>query len=319
MSDQQEQQQQFPCPPGQDPSPNLDDQLKKLEQGLQEKLEDMKTAEIAIAEHEDQIKALSSLISTIDGVVENYRQKHLELKEKDEDYKKFCTDEKQCLSSTLGEKAQRVCEIAQSMMSEIITIATAIEKLEVGCDDAKGELEKEKCIREKRRRCLAETRKALEAWNNPVKTIEARFKNLDSLKKEICDEHEVKNHATAYYLLMFGDACCAPVKENESCWTAAQDLQELFESFEKYCKRANSSKDYPPEVVDPADLKQKILDAWNAYKSADASYNEQDAKVKSSEKKLELMKAQLEEKKKNFEKTIRRKLSELDRQSPQTK
>lgn len=257
---------------------------------------------------------MSALINDIDAVGDNYRQQYSELKVKDEDYKKFCKDEKTCLTTVLGEAATtKVCESAKTVVDEIVVIGTEIEKLEVGCGDAKGELDKAKRARTEKEKELTKAKTTFEAWKDPVKSIEARFKELDKLKKEICTEHEAKNYGIAYYLLMFGDQCCAPVQANKPCEVVEE---EFFKSYEKYCKQVNSPKDYPPEIVDPSQLKGKIVEAWNNYHTADACYNERDAVVKSLEKKLELMQARLDEKKKNFEKTIRRQLSELNQQQP---
>jgi chromosome segregation ATPase len=304
-----DQQQQPPCPPGQDPSLDLDSKLKELEKDLQEEQGNLQKAEVEIKEREEQIKALSALINQIDDVVDNYRERHIELKEKEHDYREFCADEKTCLTNVLGTDTQKVCDTAKNVMVEIVDIGKEIEKLGVGCDNTIGGLEKAKRERVDREKTLALAKKEFEAWKDPVKSIETRFKDLEKMKKEICTEHEGKNYAIAYYLLMFGDECCASVQPDKPCESVEQ---EFFESYEKYCTRSNNPEDYPPEIADPGQLKAKIVAAWNAYQEADTAYNDQDAEVKRLEKKLELMKSQLAEKKKNFEKTIRRKLSELN-------
>jgi DNA repair exonuclease SbcCD ATPase subunit len=318
MSDQQEQQhqqqqqQQPPCPPGQGTPLDLDGQLKELEAKIKDYQKDLKTAEIEIKKNEDQIKALSALITQVNGVVDGYQERYEELKRKEEDFRGFCDDEKTCLTKVLGSNGTELaCSTAESVMKEIIDIGVEIEKKEVGCAQAIGELEKAKRERADCAKTLNRAKEAFEAWKDPVKAIEARFKDLEKLKKQVCTEHEAKNYALAYYLLMFGDACCAQIREDESCTYVEQ---EFFESYEKYCVRLTNPEDYPPKIVEPDDLKGKIVEAWNSYKNADTKYNEQDAVVKTLEKNLEVMKAQLTAKKKDFETTIRRKLIELNDQ-----
>lgn len=170
-----------------------DDEIKKLQAELLTEQQNYKTAEVEIQEHEAQIKALGDLKDTLDTIVTTYRQKYQELKDKQDGYDKFCDEERECLETVLA-SASEVCPLVAAIKKETADLDAGIKADE----DALGQAQTE---RDNTAAARADAQTKFEAWKKLIASIEARLKVLEQLKKDICKEHEARNHAFAYYLL----------------------------------------------------------------------------------------------------------------------
>jgi hypothetical protein len=252
----------------------LDDQLKCLREQLLEWQSTYQKADSKIKEREAQIEALGSFIGEFDKIVSEYKEKQPELEKKQAMYKDSCEKLTKCLESVLGEECyKKVCEIVCAIKKELTDLGAAI-------DADKNSLVEAKKQKEEAEKNKDDAKNAFDLLKSPIKSIEARFKLLDPLLKEIELEKNA-NPTIAYYLL---------------------------KCKEKYCDQVENGK---PEVYKPDVFKDKLQEAWKKYRSADSVFNEKDTQVKSLEKTLETKGKQLDAEKKDLETKIRRKLVEL--------
>ncbi len=255
----------------------FDEQLECLRSNLLTAQEQLKTVETGIKANEEQIKTIEALISKRNQIADDYREAYTGLQTRQNDFEQAGKDEKKCLENILNEKEQKKLRcIVNKERKDIINleneIQTDINGLDGVCTNgARKDLDVQN-------KALDEAKKKYELWIDPIKSIESRFKILETIKKEIDKEHTAGNHTYAYYLLDVSD-----------------------DSFYKHLNEI-------PVVVEPENLDDKLKAAWDNYRRTDNCFNAVVSKVKSLEKRLEINQAQLTEDKKNLEATIKRRL-----------
>jgi hypothetical protein len=282
---------------------DLEKQLDCLRAQLDANLGDLRTAEAEVEENNSQIKTLTSLIAMINQIVEDYVKNQPELKARHDELSRFAKEEKECLESVLKDlDVSKICINAQDVKNQIDVISEEINTLK-SVAKPKDELDEATdlwsvtaiCATEQER--LEAAKKGFGAWLTPVRSIDARLKDLEQLRKEICKEHEAQNYTYAYYRLVCDDGFCERLCLKES--------PEVFDT--KTCE------DPPPAFgTDLREwIREKIKDSWETYSIAESRFNEVNAKAKMIESQLETKKAQLTEAEKAKEATIRRKMREL--------
>jgi len=254
-------------------STDLNQQLTDLRDGLEKAQKQLKDAEVDISLHEAQIEALSKLIESFDQIVSDYRPEQAGLETSQKACEDYSTNETRCLKEILGQNAERVKDIVGECRSGITRLSDQIKNDEQTLADRKLERDKAEKKRDK-------SKEAFEAWKKPTTSIKDRLKKLDALRSDIQKAHDSGQYAIAYWLLT---------------------------DEEKHAGMLKAS----PQPISAGELRDKLKEAWNTYRTDAEHFQDLDGEVKGREKALETRKTQLSNMQKQLEAMIRLKLAEL--------
>ncbi|MBR0804351.1 hypothetical protein JQ636_12450 [Bradyrhizobium japonicum] len=256
--------------------PDIPPAQKKIEE-LREKAKDeqskRKDAELKLQQIDAEIGALGQVTEDLKKISADYLKEYDGLKAARQHDSYFEADEKKCLANILGDVA--VGKVTEKV-AELLKPITELQKV---IDDDAAKLDTYKTMRDKKEGIRDAKKKDFEKQKATAATIKNYQKDpLDALEREIRAAQDAGNFAIAYWLLV-----------------------------SRFAKKLQDT----PEIPAPANFDAKLIAARDAYVTAIADFYDSDTTVKAAEKALETKRADIAEKKKNFEVDVREALSAI--------
>lgn len=278
MSTNQDDQTDAMNPRAASPVPDDTPAKKKIDElREQAKLEQTKRkdAELKIQQIDAEIGALGQVTDDIEKIAADYLKEHSGLTAARQDDQHFETDETKCLANILGKAVDTVSETVKKLRQPIVDLQKSIDDEAVNLDTYKKARDTNEGIRN-------DKKKAFDDLKATAATIKNYQKDpLETLEREIKAAHDAGKFGVAYWLLVF-----------------------------RFAGKLGDA----PKIPSPPDFRRQLIEARDAYVKAIADFYGSDTLVKATEKSLEAKKAELAEKKKNFEVEVREELSKIEPQ-----